>query len=85
MCIGCSGITTEGSFVWSNKTQPLTFTVWELDQPDDYQTGEDCCVMRWHLSDLGNWNDAHCTLLSARKSIFNCTTHSFKLLDDMFL
>ena len=74
MWIGCNDITTEGSFVWSYNNQPLTFTVWEPDQPDDYQTGEDCCVMRWHLSDLGNWNDADCdkptTLFICKKKHF---------------
>ncbi|XP_051984453.1 hexose-binding lectin 4 [Xyrauchen texanus] len=53
--IGTTDIVKEGTFVNLDK-QPLTFTKWKTNEPNNYNGAEDCAA---HHSD-GVWNDIRC-------------------------
>ncbi|MDC3957094.1 hypothetical protein KEG38_24745 [Polyangium jinanense] len=55
--LGLTDIATEGTFVWESG-EPLAYTHWGQDQPDDYNASEDCVEM-YHVT--GEWNDDNCT------------------------
>ncbi|MDI1451053.1 lectin-like protein [Polyangium sp. 6x1] len=55
--LGLTDIDTEGTFVWGNG-EPLAYTHWQQNQPDDYNASEDCVEM-YHVT--GEWNDDNCT------------------------
>ncbi|XP_035697814.1 uncharacterized protein LOC118430887 [Branchiostoma floridae] len=50
----------EGSFLWEDGTPLVGWTDWCTEQPDDYETGEDC-VEWWDSCDY-KWNDVPCTV-----------------------
>jgi hypothetical protein len=53
--IGGTDAASEGTWVWSPSSTPLSYTNWEFGQPDDFLFGEDC--LQLHGS---KWNDALC-------------------------
>ena len=53
--IGGTDAASEGTWVWSPSSTPLSYTNWEFGQPDDFFFGEDC--LQLHGS---KWNDALC-------------------------
>ncbi|KAI7809171.1 mannan-binding lectin precursor [Triplophysa rosa] len=53
--IGATDIYEEGNFV-DMTNQPLTFTKWKENEPNDYNGAEDCVVIV-----EGLWNDINCT------------------------
>ena len=40
--IGGTDAASEGTWVWSPSSTPLSYTNWEFGQPDDFFFGEDC-------------------------------------------
>ncbi|XP_016405453.1 mannose-binding protein C-like [Sinocyclocheilus rhinocerous] len=53
--IGTTDIRIEGTFL-DMHNQPLTFTKWKKNEPNDYHGSEDCVAI---LTD-GEWNDVKC-------------------------
>lgn len=53
--IGTTDKQIEGTFV-DMHNQPLTFTKWKKNEPNDYRGNEDCVVI---FTD-GEWNDVKC-------------------------
>ena len=57
MWIGAHDTSTEGHFQWTDGTT-YNYTNWSPNQPDNWQSLEDCGRIR---SDYGNkWNDSGC-------------------------
>lgn len=54
--IGLSDEANEGVFVWSNG-DPVTYTNWRLDQPDNGDGLEEQDFVRLEMSQAGQWND----------------------------
>ncbi|MEO8270975.1 MAG: lectin-like protein, partial [Aureliella sp.] len=57
---GFNDIASEGTFVWASG-QPVTYTNWGPNEPNEYPPGEDAVVMNWYrgLNEPynGAWND----------------------------
>lgn len=53
--IGATDIDKEGHFV-DLTNQPLTFTKWKENEPNDYNGAEDCII----IVESGVWNDINC-------------------------
>ena len=60
--IGGNDLQREGTFAWSNG-EPWSFTAWGMDEPNDFNLGEDCVEMR-ATSGVWNWNDLPCDSMS---------------------
>lgn len=54
--VGATDIRNEGHFVDMNG-QPLTFTKWKENEPNDYNGAEDCTI----IYSSGVWNDINCS------------------------
>lgn len=52
--IGITDEIVEGEFAWENG-EPVTFTNWAPNEPNDWGSGEDFAVMSWKNN--GQWND----------------------------
>ncbi len=52
---GFNDVATEGTFVWSSG-QPVTFTNWDVGEPNNGAGGEDFCALRKN-NPLAFWND----------------------------
>lgn len=68
VAIGFNDMANEGSFKWSDGSD-VSYTKWEMNQPDDYGYGQDCgrIVVSWNKL----WNDYGCFELST----FICRIH----------
>jgi hypothetical protein len=55
--IGINDRTTENAFVWSSG-EPVAFTDWDDDQPDNGSGSEDCALIRGN--DSRRWDDDQC-------------------------
>ena len=55
---GINDFLLENHFVYTSSEEPLTWTNWSLDQPDDDLDNEDC----GEILSNGKWNDYHCYL-----------------------
>ncbi|XP_053305849.1 pulmonary surfactant-associated protein D-like [Spea bombifrons] len=53
--LGVNDIQFEGSYRYLNG-QPISYSNWDANQPDDYKQAEDCVEMYGN----GNWNDQNC-------------------------
>ena len=69
--IGVNDILSEGNFVYESDKEPVKFTNWTANNPDNARGTEDCAHML-HYTATG-WNDAPCT--SPRR--FLCEQTSF--------
>ncbi|XP_033624558.1 macrophage mannose receptor 1-like [Asterias rubens] len=58
--IGLHDRSNEGIFEWVDKT-PLDFTNWNVGEPNDYGSGEDCVHLRPGETEAGTWNDLVCS------------------------
>lgn len=62
--IGLNDAADEGTFVWSNG-DPVTYTNWQTDEPNNFQGVEDYAALHWFYSffngtdaaSFGRWND----------------------------
>ncbi|XP_077993135.1 C-type mannose receptor 2-like [Glandiceps talaboti] len=61
--IGLNDRTTENSWEWVDGTQ-VTFINWADNEPNDYDTGEDCVVMEYNENIIGEWNDKPCDMMA---------------------
>jgi hypothetical protein len=58
--LGANDRTTEGKFVWAATGQPVTYTNWDGNNPDNYKE-EDCAqILTSNPSINGRWNDINC-------------------------
>ena len=58
--IGLNSIQTEAVWVWGDRQEPVTYTYWGNNQPNDFINGkdEDCVVL---VSDVDHtWHDIPC-------------------------
>ncbi len=77
--IGLSDEAVEGQFVWSSG-EPVTFTCWDVNQPDDYLAMEDFVT---HVWDTPCWNDFFGTeILPGIVEIISDQASSFSLFGD---
>jgi hypothetical protein len=60
MWLGGSDLKVEGTFVWEHSGNPVTYTHWGGNAPDNNGDNEDCIHMRCSLAN-GEWNDGICT------------------------
>ena len=60
--IGLTDRDSEGNFTWVSG-EPVTYTFWNADEPNNQDGNEDYVVINWHFwkllpdSDKGDWND----------------------------
>ena len=58
--LGANDRATEGKFVWAATGQPVTYTNWDGNNPDNYKE-EDCAqILTSNPSINGRWNDINC-------------------------
>lgn len=60
--IGGNDLQTEGTFAWSNG-ESWSFEAWAVDEPNDFNLGEDCVEMR-AAGGVWGWNDLPCDSMS---------------------
>ncbi len=55
--LGATDIKTEGTFIWENSGNVLTYTNWAPGEP--YNNGD--CITMWCDHANGVWNDCPCS------------------------
>ncbi|XP_076467041.1 low affinity immunoglobulin epsilon Fc receptor-like [Babylonia areolata] len=56
--IGLQDFVVEGDFVWTSAGLSAEYTNWGPNEPDNYNTGQDCGVI---AGSSGQWDDLECT------------------------
>ncbi len=58
--LGANDLATEGRFVWAATGQPITYTNWDGNNPNN-DRDEDCAqILTSNPSSNGRWNDITC-------------------------
>ncbi|KAK7500077.1 hypothetical protein BaRGS_00008624 [Batillaria attramentaria] len=65
--MGLEDFVVEGEFVWTTSQETPKYTNWDVHQPDDAHSGEDC----GEITITGKWNDGPCEGIHHR---FICET-----------
>ncbi|XP_062597900.1 perlucin-like protein [Saccostrea cucullata] len=73
--IGLSDIVFEGEWVWTSTQTTASFKDWSPNQPDNYQSHQDCAM--FFTPDNFHWNDHFCTV----KAGFICEMEAGEPID----
>ncbi|XP_062600361.1 perlucin-like protein [Saccostrea cucullata] len=73
--IGLSDIVFEGEWVWTSTQNTASFKDWSPNQPDNYQSHQDCAM--FFTPDNFHWNDHFCTV----KAGFICEMEAGEPID----